>query len=62
MVSNRDDHLCNHGFIREATGWRLSPAYDMNPNPEKYEHALAIAPNDARPSIETLLSTATHTD
>jgi serine/threonine-protein kinase HipA len=60
VVSNRDDHLRNHGFIREATGWRLSPAYDMNPNPEKYEHALAIAPNDPRPSIGTLLGAATH--
>jgi serine/threonine-protein kinase HipA len=60
MVSNRDDHLRNHGFIREATGWRLSPAYDMNPNPEKYEHALAIALNDPRPNIETLLATAAH--
>ena len=60
MVSNRDDHLRNHGFIREATGWRLSPAYDMNPNPEKYEHALAIAPNDARPNIETLIASSAH--
>jgi serine/threonine-protein kinase HipA len=60
MVSNRDDHLRNHGFIREATGWRLSPAYDINPNPEKYEHALAIAPNDPRPRIKTLLETAAH--
>lgn len=28
LIGNRDDHLRNHGFIREATGWRLSPAYD----------------------------------
>ncbi|MEF1254450.1 type II toxin-antitoxin system HipA family toxin [Vibrio sp. M260112] len=31
MVSNSDDHLRNHGFILEPTGWRLSPAYDINP-------------------------------
>uniref|UniRef100_UPI0011B359A1 HipA domain-containing protein n=1 Tax=Vibrio cyclitrophicus TaxID=47951 RepID=UPI0011B359A1 len=31
MVSNSDDHLRNHGFILEPTGWRLSPAYDFNP-------------------------------
>jgi serine/threonine-protein kinase HipA len=37
-VGNRDDHLRNHGFIRELAGWRLSPAYDMNPNPAKSEH------------------------
>ena len=30
-VSNVDDHLRNHGFLLEASGWRLAPAYDMNP-------------------------------
>ena len=30
MVSNSDDHLRNHGFIFDSTGWRLSPAYDIN--------------------------------
>ncbi len=30
-VSNVDDHLRNHGFILESNGWRLSPAYDINP-------------------------------
>ena len=39
-VGNRDDHLRNHGFIREAGGWRLSPAYDVNPNLNKADHAL----------------------
>jgi serine/threonine-protein kinase HipA len=32
-VSNTDDHLRNHGFLLEpGKGWRLSPAYDMNPS------------------------------
>ena len=30
-VSNTDDHLRNHGFILDKQGWRLSPAYDLNP-------------------------------
>lgn len=30
-VSNTDDHLRNHGFILAENGWRLSPAYDINP-------------------------------
>lgn len=30
-ISNTDDHLRNHGFILTAKGWRLSPAYDINP-------------------------------
>ena len=34
MNSNADDHLRNHGFLYDgAGGWRLSPAYDMNPTP-----------------------------
>jgi serine/threonine-protein kinase HipA len=30
-VSNTDDHLRNHGFLLQLDGWRLSPAYDVNP-------------------------------
>lgn len=30
-VSNADDHLRNHGFLLDRRGWRLAPAYDMNP-------------------------------
>jgi serine/threonine-protein kinase HipA len=34
LISNTDDHLRNHGFLFPATaGWRLSPAYDLNPMP-----------------------------
>ena len=34
MVSNVDDHLRNHGFLRlGSAGWSLSPAYDLNPVP-----------------------------
>lgn len=31
-ISNTDDHLRNHGFLLTAAGWKLSPAYDINPN------------------------------
>ena len=32
LVSNTDDHLRNHGFLYAGSqGWRLSPAYDINP-------------------------------
>lgn len=34
LVSNTDDHLRNHGFLRAVNGWRLSPAFDLNPDPE----------------------------
>jgi len=33
LVSNTDDHLRNHGFLRDEAGWRLGPAYDLNPVP-----------------------------
>ena len=34
LISNTDDHLRNHGFLYEGTaGWRLSPAFDLNPVP-----------------------------
>ncbi len=34
-ISNTDDHLRNHGFILTDAGWRLSPAYDLNPSIDK---------------------------
>lgn len=34
LISNSDDHLRNHGFLYGShVGWRLSPAYDLNPVP-----------------------------
>lgn len=34
LVSNVDDHLRNHGFLRLGrNGWSLSPIYDLNPTP-----------------------------
>ena len=32
-IHNTDDHLRNHGFLLGESGWRLSPAYDLNPHP-----------------------------
>ena len=33
-VHNTDDHVKNHGFLRSRQGWHLSPAFDINPNPD----------------------------
>ncbi|EEI90479.1 HipA-like N-terminal domain protein [Sphingobacterium spiritivorum ATCC 33300] len=41
-VSNTDDHLRNHGFILSSEGWKLSPAYDLNPSIDKDGLALNI--------------------
>jgi serine/threonine-protein kinase HipA len=57
-VGNRDDHLRNHGFVLGQSGWRLAPAFDVNPNINKAEHVLNIDDADNRPSIATALSTA----
>lgn len=45
-VSNTDDHLRNHGFILEKNGWRLSPAYDINPTTDKAGLQLNIDANN----------------
>jgi serine/threonine-protein kinase HipA len=57
-VGNRDDHLRNHGFVLGANGWRLAPAFDVNPNIDKAEHVLSIDDVDSHPSLETVLATA----
>ena len=57
-VGNRDDHLRNHGFLLGKTGWRLAPAFDVNPNIDKAEHVLNLDDGDNRPSLETVLNTA----
>jgi hypothetical protein len=39
-------------------GWRLAPAFDVNPAPEIGEHALAIDERQTRPDVELALATA----
>lgn len=39
LVSNKDDHLKNHGFLYVGRGqWRLSPMFDVNPAPDRNPH------------------------
>jgi len=33
-IHNIDDHFRNHGFLHSPGGWTLSPAFDVNPNPD----------------------------
>jgi serine/threonine-protein kinase HipA len=36
LITNVDDHLQNHGFLHVEHGlWRLAPAFDINPFPDK---------------------------
>jgi serine/threonine-protein kinase HipA len=63
LISNTDDHLRNHGFLREAGGWRLSPAFDLNPMPVDVKpriHALALNEADQEASLDTALSVASY--
>lgn len=57
-VGNRDDHLRNHGFLLGPTGWRLAPAFDVNPNIDKAEHVLNIDDTDNRPDLDIVLATS----
>jgi len=60
LISNTDDHLRNHGFIYENyKGWRISPAYDMNPTPLEIKPRIlstSINHDDPAASIDTALS------
>jgi serine/threonine-protein kinase HipA len=58
LVGNRDDHLRNHGFLRGPRGWTLAPAFDLNTDLDRLEHALAIDESDPRPLPENLRATA----
>jgi serine/threonine-protein kinase HipA len=58
LVSNTDDHLRNHGFILTNQGWRLSPAYDMNPNEMGNGLTLNISENSNEQDISVVMHTA----
>lgn len=58
MTGNRDDHLRNHGFLWGENGWRLAPAFDMNPSIDKREHVLTIDGLVADPDIELAVASA----
>ncbi|WP_285905162.1 type II toxin-antitoxin system HipA family toxin [Pseudodesulfovibrio pelocollis] len=63
LVNNWDDHLRNHAFLldRAAGQWRLSPAYDIVPQPmrdgdEANRLTLVVGKMGARASLDNALS------
>ena len=62
LISNTDDHLRNHGFLHEGQlGWRLSPAYDLNPTPADVRPRVlstSIGFDDPAASLDLALETA----
>jgi serine/threonine-protein kinase HipA len=61
LVSNKDNHLRNHGMRLAPEGWRLAPAYDINPEPQKLaprQLILSIDGVDDRASLEVAMACA----
>jgi serine/threonine-protein kinase HipA len=63
LISNTDDHLRNHGFLWAGPGWRLSPAYDLNPVPTDIKPRIlttAIGLDDGTASLNLALDVAAY--
>jgi serine/threonine-protein kinase HipA len=61
LITNVDDHLFNHGFLHVARGqWRLAPAFDVNPFPERVRELKTWVSEEAGPeaTIYALMSVA----
>jgi serine/threonine-protein kinase HipA len=62
LISNTDDHLRNHGFLYAGPdGWRLAPAYDLNPVPTDIKPRVlttAIDLEDGTASLERAMEVA----
>lgn len=56
FISNTDDHLRNHGFILTVDGWRLAPAFDINPLTDKDGLALNIDMDNNALDVELVKS------
>ena len=59
-LGNTDDHLRNHGFLTDHGSWTLSPAFDVNPNPDPWRpRSTSIMGADAPPDeVDGLLALA----
>ncbi len=57
-VKNTDDHLRNHGFLLGKNGWKLSPAFDINPVPDGTGLTLNITDEDNSLDTELTLEVA----
>src|ERR1700691_6006217 len=63
LINNVDDHLHNHGFLHvEKDQWRLSPAFDINPFPDRQRELKTWISEEAGPaaSIDALMAAAAY--
>lgn len=61
LITNVDDHLHNHGFLHvEGALWRLSPAFDVNPFPDRVRELKTWLSEEAGPaaSVDALMNIA----
>lgn len=58
LISNTDDHLRNHDFMLSENGWKLSPLFDVNPNPLGKELSLNITEDNNLKQLSLALDTA----
>jgi serine/threonine-protein kinase HipA len=59
LITNVDDHLMNHGFLHTERGlWRLSPAFDLNPFPDRARELKTWVSEESGPAatIDALMS------
>ena len=59
LITNVDDHLHNHGFLHVERGlWRLAPAFDINPFPDRARELKTWVSPDTGPeaTIDALMS------
>lgn len=59
LITNVDDHLRKHGFLHASRGqWRLAPAFDLNPFPNRVRELKTWISEDAGPeaTVDALLS------
>ncbi len=63
MITNTDDHLHNHGFLHATADlWRLAPAFDVNPFPERVRELKTWISEETGPAatVDALLSAAAY--
>lgn len=61
LITNTDDHLRNTGFLYAGNGlWHLSPAFDVNPFPDRLQESKTWLSEESGPiaSVELLLGQA----
>lgn len=58
IAGHRDDHLRNHGFLHDGAAWRLAPAFDLNPIPDKQEHELNFDGRSGLADLDVVRATA----